>query len=165
MPSLSNNPIAKVAYSVAKGVRKNKAVIKYVCKFEDIYARRTEEYVFLRTIWILDPEPVKAWMVASGNNIAGDMVLYIPALSLLYTRAPLDTDPIPKVGLEAKTLEDLRPWDNTTGGIDIATDAIEWAGTTYRIIKVEPTHWWKNDPAKFKITLRTGPGITMGNQR
>lgn len=157
--NLSNNPIAKVAYSVAKGVRKNRAVIRYVCKVEDIYARRTDDYAFERTIWILDPEPVAAWLVANGSNQAGDMVMYIPSLSLLYTRKPLATDPVVKIGTETKTLEELRPWDNTTGGMDVASDIIEWAGVSYRIAKIEPTHWWKNDPAKFKVTLRAGPGV------
>lgn len=154
--ALSNNPLSPVSYHVAKGVRKNNAVIQYVIEpGNDKLSLRQQKYVFERKVWLYSVSKANEYLVASGVYKNEDLVAVIPALCLLETRGPLDSDPEISYGQTENTLESLRPWDNLTGGIKANIDQLVWNGMTYRIIKIEAMEFWNNDPAKFKLTLRS----------
>lgn len=154
--ALSKNPLSPVSYHVAKGVRKNFAVIQYVIEpGDDKLSLQRQKYVFERKVWLYNVSKANEYLVASGVYKNEDLVAIIPALCLLETRGSLNTDPVIKYGQTQNTLESLRPWDNLTGGIKANIDQLVWNGMTYRIIKIEAMEFWNNDPAKFKLTLRS----------
>ena len=137
-------------------MRKNNAVIQYVIEpGNDKLSLRQQKYIFERKVWLYSVSKANEYLVASGVYKNEDLVAVIPALCLLETRGSLDTDPQEYFGGEVLTLEKARPWDNLTGGIKANIDQVVWNGMTYRIIKIEAMEFWNNDPAKFKLTLRS----------
>lgn len=150
----SNNPLAIVSYSVAKGVRKNSATLRYVVTPVDKLSLQRQTYTFTRKVWFYNVGRASEYLVASGMYTQGDIVAIVPALSILESRSVAIGDPTVIMNGKAQTLGDLRPWDNMTGGINVNEDRIDWNGRSYRIIKVEPSEFWNDDPAKFKLILR-----------
>lgn len=156
MARLSRNPLSPVSYSVAKGVRKNNAVIRYVVQLDDKLSLQKRNVVFERRVWLYSVTKASEYLVAQGVYAQGDFIAIVPALCLLETRGSLNTDPQEYFGGEILTLEKARPWDNMTGGIKANDDTMQWNGYEYRIQKIEAMEFWNNDPAKFRLTLKGG---------
>ena len=146
------NPLAQVPYSIAKGVRRNTGVLSFNVTFNDHASRHVEKYTFRRTVWLLDPEPVSEYVVASGQYLAGDMKAYVPALSL-EEALNTESDDDPACG-DAMGLKDFRVLNPSNGGIDAAADTLEFGGINYRILQVFPENIWGNVPNQFKLVLR-----------
>ena len=156
MARLSRNPLSPVSYSVAKGVRKNNAVIRYVVQLDDKLSLQKRNVVFERKVWLYSVTKASEYLVAQGVYAQGDFIAIVPSLCLLETRGSLDTDPQEYFGGEILTLDKARPWDNMTGGIKANDDTMLWNGYEYRIQKIEAMEFWNNDPAKFRLTLKGG---------
>ena len=148
------NPLAQVAYQVAKGVRKNAAVIQYRHKYNDLLTGIVDDIMFERDIYLRDPDNAADWLVSQGAYIAGDLRAYIPYLCLSKTREVLTSDPVVKSSNGDLTLDDIRPWRETTGGIVCGTDAVLWNGDCYSIIRIEPVNFWHSLPSQYRVTLR-----------
>ena len=150
----SRNPLAIVSYSVAKGVRKNSATLRYVVTLDDKLSLQKRTFEFKRKTWLYLVGKASEYLVANGVYTQGDVVATVPALSILDGRTALAEDPVIIIGGKNRGLDYFRPWDNMTAGINVNEDRIDWNGRSYRIIKVEPSEFWNDDPAKFKLTLR-----------
>jgi len=156
MAKLSRNPLAPVSYNVAKGVRKNSAIVRYVVKLDDKLSLQKREVVFERKVWLYSVTKASEYLVAQGVYAQGDFIAIVPALCILETRGSLSTDPQEMFGGKIITLEDARPWSNMTGGIKANDDFLLWNGLDYRIQKIEAMDFWNDDPAKFRLTLKGG---------
>ena len=146
------NPLASVPYSIAKGVRKNTGILSFNVKFNNHLTRGVEKYTFKREVWLLNPEPVSEFVVASGQYLVGDMKVYIPTLSLEEALNKIVADD-PAPG-DARGLKDFRTLNGINGGIDTASDTLEFAGIVYRILQIFPENIWRNVPNQFKLVLR-----------
>lgn len=138
----SSNPLAIVAYSVAKGVRKNAATMRHrQVRGNLLTGELAAEETFEHDVYLMDIDRANDWMVAQGVYTAGDIRASVPSLCMIAVR---------------DEIEALRRWNDATGGIDTASDVIVWGGKTYRILKVEAVNFWNNQPAKYRMTLRQG---------
>lgn len=150
----TDNPLAKAAYAVAKGVRKNAAVLHYRYAPGNLNSRSTKNVEFLRNIWIMTPEPVSEYLVSSGVYVFGDMKTDIPSICLQDALVPKEGDPVIKIRNEEKTLPEIRQWSSINGGVNVTSDILEWGGIEYRIVKIEPQNFWFGEPSKFRVILR-----------
>lgn len=137
----SNNPLAAIAYNVAKGVRKNSAIMRHKQVHDDILTGRRDESVYEHEVYLMDIDRANDWMVSQGVYKAGDIRASVPSMSMLQ---------------EKDAISSMRKWDESTGGIDVTTDTILWDGREYKILKVEAMNFWQNQPAKYRMTLRQG---------
>lgn len=150
------NPIAQVAYSVAKGVKKNSAILIYNIVLHDNLTGDCVRHEFKRDIWLLDPSNADDFLVAQGVYRSSDIKAFIPTLCLSENREALPSDPFFTWKNQQATLKQLRPWKNLTGGLDVGNDYVEWNGSRFKIIRIEPTGFWYDEPSKYKVTLRLG---------
>ena len=148
------NPLALVAYQVAKGVRKNAAIIQYRHKHNDLLTGIVGDALFERDIYLRDPDKAADWLVSQGAYNAGDLRAYIPYLCLSKTRRPLSSDPVIKSSMGDLTLDDIRPWRETTGGIICGSDTVLWNEECYSVMRIEPVNFWHSLPSQYRVTLR-----------
>ena len=75
MARLSRNPLSPVSYSVAKGVRKNNAVIRYVVQLDDKLSLQKRNVVFERKVWLYSVTKASEYLVSDNENIASSIDL------------------------------------------------------------------------------------------
>lgn len=151
---MSSNPLAKVAYLTARGIRKNLAVIQYCHENIDLLAGVVSSVAVERQIYMRDVERVSDWLVTSGAYQSGDLKARIPSLCLSKARDAIDSDPALSNGGASVTLPDIRPWRESTGGMICGVDKIKWNGDVYVIVRIEPENFWNGSPAEYKVGLR-----------
>ena len=135
----SNNPLAAIAYNVAKGVRRNTATMRHKKVYSDLLTGRIDEVVFEHDVYLMDIDRANDWMVSQGVYKSGDIRASVPSLCMLQVEGDIGS---------------MRKWDESAGGIDVTSDTIVFDGREYRILKVEAINFWQNQPSKYRMTLR-----------
>lgn len=145
-----DNPLAKVPYSIARGVRKNTGILWFNVKHASMRLRDVEHVTFKREIYILGPEPVSERLIGQGFYIVGDMRCEIPTIELENAiNAVKDDDP-----KYANPLSSYRELNAVNGGIEAGLDVLETGGVKYRFVQIEGENIWRNVPYAFRCVLR-----------
>lgn len=136
-------------------LNRNTAVLIYNINSYDPFTGLGGDFIPIRRPLVCKaPEQVDARLVDGKNYLAGDLVAEITYVDLIASRDPLPGDPaISNNGMD-KTLADMRPYDATTGGIDIGIDELQFGDISYTIVNVRAAQWLDDLPAIYVLTLR-----------
>lgn len=159
---MKRNPFLKADHIVISRLYNNTAVLTYRIRRKQ-YVESTgdfieQEFCFVRDVHISSPKEVSEAVVDGKNYLKGDLTAEIAWLELKNSLDALPGDPAVDVGVESKTLSDLRPMTAVKSGIDLRSDTLEYGGTVYRFVKVLPKNVYANTASVFRIQLREGAG-------
>lgn len=148
-------PFQKISGKLVRAkVFRNTAILKYNFKTYNWETGEDATTTITREIQCYPPEPVNQRLVDGKNYLSDDQIMRIPYTEILNSRAAQTDDPVITNNGKTKTLEEMRPYNATTGGIATTTDTIEFSGKTYHIAAVRGDTWMGNAPADYYFTLR-----------
>lgn len=161
---MNRNPFLKAEQKINRAVYNNPATLHVVVrrKSYEPYSGdlRTDEFDFLRTIYLGDPQTLSDYIVSTREYEAGDLRVDVAYQEFLDAIAEMHSDdPAVEIDGVAKSLAELRGGGGNafSGGIDMTSDWLDFAGKRWRFLKMVPRTYWAGVPSVVRLHLREIP--------